>query len=69
LRVNQEENDGSSKFLRYLNKIDWDALYADATAEMEELENNLSGEDTISYTDYTPFALGSVVDAITGEED
>lgn len=68
LRVNQEENDGSSKFIRYLNKIDWDALLARAEAELEELENNLTGEENISYTDYAPFMLGAVTDAITGEE-
>lgn len=68
LRVNQEENDGSSKFIRYLNKIDWDALLARAQAELEELENNLTGEENISYTDYVPFMLGAVTDAITGEE-
>jgi hypothetical protein len=69
LRVNQEENDGSSKFLRYLNKIDWDALYANATAEIEELESNLSGEETVTYSDYMPFSLGTMTDAITGEEE
>lgn len=69
LRVNQEENDGSSKFLRYLNKIDWDGLLAKALAEIEELENNLSGDETVSLTDYTPFYLGAVVDAITGENE
>ena len=68
LRVNQEENDGSSKFIRYLNKIDWDALLARAEAELEDLENNLTGEENISYTDYVPFMLGAVTDAITGEE-
>lgn len=68
LRVNQEENDGSSKFIRYLNKIDWDALLARAQAELEDLENNLTGEENISYTDYVPFMLGAVTDAITGEE-
>lgn len=68
LRVNQEENDGSSKFIRYLNKIDWDALLDSALAEIEELENNLTGEETVSYTDYVPFYLGAVTDAITGEE-
>lgn len=69
LRVNQEENDGSSKFIRYLNKIDWDALLDGALAEIEELENNLTGEEAVSYTDYTPFFLGAVRDAITGEEN
>lgn len=68
LRVNQEESDGSSKFLRYLNKINWDAFLADVQAEIEELESNLSGEENISYTDYMPFYLGAVTDAITGEE-
>lgn len=68
LRVNQEENDGSSKFLRYLNKINWDAFLEDVQAEIEELEANLSGEESISYTDYMPFYLGAVTDAITGEE-
>jgi hypothetical protein len=68
LRVNQQESDGSSKFIRYLNKIDWDALLASALAEIEELENDLTGESPISYTDYTPFFLGAVTDAITGEE-
>ena len=68
LRVNQEENDGSSKFLRYLNKIDWDALLANALAEIEELENNLTGEETVTLADYQPFFLGAVTDAITGEE-
>lgn len=68
LRVNQEENDGSSKFLRYLNKIDWDKFLQKALDEIEDLENNLTGEDTINYADYTPLYLGSVVDAITGEE-
>lgn len=68
LRVNQEESDGSSKFLRYLNKINWDDLLDSIQAEIEELEANLSGEETISYTDYVPFYLGSVRDAITGEE-
>lgn len=68
LRVNQEESDGSSKFTRYLNKIDWDAFLDDVLAEIEELENNLTGEETITYTDYTPFVVGSVTDAITGEE-
>lgn len=68
LRVNQEENDGSSKFLRYLNKIDWDALLKAAQAEIEELEANLTGEETVTYTEYTPFFLGAVTDAITGEE-
>ena len=68
LRVNQEESDGSSKFLRYLNKINWDAFLEDVQAEIEELEANLSGEENISYTDYMPFYLGAVTDAITGEE-
>lgn len=68
LRVNQEESDGSSKFLRYLNKINWDAFLEDVQAEIEELEANLSGEESISYTDYMPFYLGAVTDAITGEE-
>lgn len=68
LRVNQEENDGSSKFLRYLNKIDWDALLAAALAEIEDLENNLTGEETVTLADYNPFFLGAVTDAITGEE-
>lgn len=68
LRVNQEENDGSSKFLRYLNKINWDAFLEDVQAEIEELEANLSGEESVSYTDYMPFYLGAVTDAITGEE-
>lgn len=69
LRVNQEENDGSSKFLRYLNKIDWDGLLARALAEIEELENNLSGEETVSLSEYSPFYLGAVRDAITGEDE
>lgn len=69
LRVNQQESDGSSKFIRYLNKIDWDALLDGALAEIEELENNLTGDEAVSYTDYTPFFLGAVTDAITGEED
>ncbi len=68
LRVNQEENDGSSKFLRYLNKINWDSFLADVQAEIEDLEANLSGEEFVSYTDYMPFYLGAVRDAITGEE-
>lgn len=68
LRVNQEENDGSSKFLRYLNKIDWDGLLANALAEIEDLENNLTGEETVSLADYNPFYLGAVKDAITGED-
>lgn len=68
LRVNQEENDGSSKFIRYLNKIDWDALLAAAQSEIEELENDLTGDGNVSYTDYNPFFLGAVTDAITGEE-
>lgn len=67
LRVNQEENDGSSKFLRYLNKINWDDLLAKALAEIEELENNLSGDELVSNTAYNPFYLGAVTDAITGE--
>lgn len=67
LRVNQEENDGSSKFLRYLNKINWDDLLARALAEIEELENNLSGDELVSNTAYNPFYLGAVTDAITGE--
>jgi hypothetical protein len=67
LRVNQEENDGSSKFTRYLNKIDWDSFLDDVQAEIEELENNLTGEETITYTSYTPFVVGAVTDAITGE--
>lgn len=69
LRVNQEENDGSSKFIRYLNKINWDDLLERALAEIEDLENNLTGEETVSYTDYNPFYLGAVTDAITGEEE
>jgi hypothetical protein len=69
LRVNQEENDGSSKFIRYLNKIDWDALLDSALSEIEELEGNLTGEEVITYTDYNPFFLGAVRDAITGEEE
>ena len=69
LRVNQEENDGSSKFIRYLNKIDWDALLDSALSEIEELESNLTGEEVITYTDYNPFFLGAVTDAITGEEE
>lgn len=68
LRVNQEENDGSSKFLRYLNKIDWDGLLANALAEIEDLENNLTGEEIVSLADYSPFYLGAVKDAITGED-
>lgn len=68
LRVNQEENDGSSKFLRYLNKIDWDGLLANALAEIEDLENNLTGEETVILNEYSPFFLGAVTDAITGEE-
>lgn len=68
LRVNQEENDGSSKFLRYLNKINWDAFLEGVQSEIEELESNLSGEEPVSYTDYMPFYLGAVRDAITGEE-
>lgn len=68
LRVNQEENDGSSKFLRYLNKINWDAFLEGVQSEIEELEANLSGEEPVSYTDYMPFYLGAVRDAITGEE-
>lgn len=68
IRVNQEENDGSSKFIRYLNKIDWDALLADALAEIEDLENNLTGEEVFNAADYSPFYLGAVRDAITGEE-
>ena len=68
LRVNQEENDGSSKFLRYLNKINWEAFLDNVEAEIEELEANLSGEESVSYTDYMPFYLGAVRDAITGEE-
>lgn len=68
LRVNQQESDGSSKFIRYLNKIDWNALLDGALAEIEELENNLTGDEPVSYTDYTPFFLGAVTDAITGEE-
>ena len=68
LRVNQEENDGSSKFLRYLNKIDWDGLLANALAEIEELENNLTGDETVSLSEYNPFYLGAVKDAITGED-
>lgn len=68
LRVNQEENDGSSKFTRYLNKIDWDSFLSDVQAEIEELEENLTGEEAVTYTDYTPFVVGSVTDAITGEE-
>lgn len=68
LRVNQEENDGSNKFIRYLNKINWDDLLARAQAELEDLENNLTGEENISYTGYEPFVLGAVTDAITGEE-
>lgn len=68
LRVNQEENDGSSKFLRYLNKINWDDLLNRALAEIEDLENNLSGEEVVTLTDYNPFYLGAVTDAITGEE-
>lgn len=67
LRVNQEENDGSSKFLRYLNKINWDDLLANALAEIEELESNLSGDETVSLASYSPFYLGAVTDAITGE--
>lgn len=67
LRVNQEENDGSSKWMRYLNKINWDDLLASAMAEIEDLENNLSGDETVSLTDYRPFYLGAVTDAITGE--
>lgn len=67
LRVNQEENDGSSKFIRYLNKINWDDFLADVLAEIEDLENNLSGEESVSYNDYTPLYLGAVTDAITGE--
>lgn len=67
LRVNQEENDGSSKFLRYLNKINWDDLLANALAEIEDLESNLSGDETVSLSDYNPFYLGAVTDAITGE--
>lgn len=67
LRVNQEENDGSSKFLRYLNKIDWDGLLANALAEIEELESNLNGDETVTNTAYSPFYLGAVTDAITGE--
>lgn len=69
LRVNQEENDGSSKFIRYLNKIDWDALLDSALSEIEELEGNLTGEEVITYTGYNPFFLGAVRDAITGEEE
>lgn len=68
LRVNQEESDGSSKFLRYLNKINWDAFLDNVQAEIEELEANLSGDKNVSYTDYMPFYLGAVRDAITGEE-
>lgn len=67
LRVNQEELDGSSKFIRYLNKINWDDFLDNVLAEIEELENNLTGEESVSYNDYTPLFLGSVVDAITGE--
>lgn len=68
LRVNQEENDGSSKFLRYLNKINWDDLLNRALAEIEDLENNLSGEEVVTLAGYNPFYLGAVTDAITGEE-
>ena len=69
LRVNQEENDGSSKFLRYLNKIDWDALLAGALAEIEELESNLSGDEVVTPSEYNPFYLGAVTDAITGSTE
>lgn len=69
LRVNQEENDGSSKFLRYLNKINWDDLLDRALAEIEELEADLTGEGNVAYTEYNPFFLGAVRDAITGEDE
>lgn len=69
LRVNQEENDGSSKFLRYLNKINWDDLLDRALAEIEELEADLTGEGNVAYTEYSPFFLGAVRDAITGEDE
>lgn len=69
LRVNQEENDGSSKFLRYLNKINWDDLLNRALAEIEELEADLTGEGNVAYTEYNPFFLGAVRDAITGEDE
>lgn len=68
LRVNQEESDGSSKFLRYLNKIDWDSFLSDVMDEIEDLESNLTGEEETTSVDYTPLVLGTVVDAITGEE-
>lgn len=69
LRVNQEENDGSSKFLRYLNKINWDDLLNRALAEIEELEADLTGEGNVAYTEYSPLFLGAVRDAITGEDE
>lgn len=69
LRVNQEENDGSSKFLRYLNKINWNDLLDRALAEIEELEADLTGEGNIAYTEYSPFFLGAIRDAITGEDE
>lgn len=68
LRTNQEESDGSSKFIRYM-KFDWDDLLQSALDEISDLENNLSGEEETNYTSYTPLILGSVVDAITGSEE
>lgn len=68
LRANQEENDGSSKFLRYM-KFNWQELLDSALSEIEDLENNLAGEEESTYESYDPFFLGAVVDAITGEED
>lgn len=68
LRTNQEENDGSSKFIRYM-KFNWDELLQKALDEISDLEDNLSGEEETQFTDYSPFMLGSVVDAITGAEE
>lgn len=69
LRVNQEENDGSSKFIRYLNKIDWDKFLINLNSEITELELNLSGTEEFTRTEYSPFFLGAVTDAITGSTE
>lgn len=65
LRTNQEEGDGSSKFIRYM-KFDWDKLLSDAQKEIDDLKNNLTGEETTSQFSYTPFAFGEIDDIITG---